>query len=188
MSPGVDVAGGRSVLQCLRPCTLNPSPAHPQGAESCSHNRLCGAGGDCAGAHGPAWTHLSGPPTDKHSKGTHGFLPQEEVSADRTTSELKLFQEILSLLSPTCSSGHPPNSVVVVVVVVVALGFQHKATAAPRNVSQSDLQVFAHSVHSFRGISAAGAGGTQQRSGGELVSHSSPLSHKRPAEHPTKLR
>lgn len=111
-------------LVCLRPCTLNPSPAHVQGAESCSHSRLCGAGGDCGGAHGPAWAHLSGLPTDRYSKGTRGFLQ---------TSELKMFQEILPVLSPACPSGHPPNSVVVVVVVV--LGFQHKATVPPRNIS-----------------------------------------------------
>lgn len=125
VSPGVHVAGGKSVL---RPCTLNPSPAHSQGAQSCCHSRLCGAGDERGGAHGPAWAGL---PTDRYSKGTRGFLPWEEVSADNQTSELKLLQVILPVLSPACPSGHPPNGVGV----VVALGFQHKATAAPRNVS-----------------------------------------------------
>lgn len=101
----------------------------------------------------PGHTFLVSPQTDTARALTHGFLPQEEVSADRKTSELKLFQEIFPVLSPACSSGHPPNRVV-----VVALGF-HQATAAPRNICWSNLQVFVHSVHIFRSISAAGAGG-----------------------------
>lgn len=103
----VQVARGKSVLQCLRPLhtqsIICPSP-HPQGAESCSHSRLRGEEGDCTGARGPAWTHLSGLPTDRHSKGTCEFLLQEEVSADRQFSELKLFQEILPVLYRACFS------------------------------------------------------------------------------------
>lgn len=95
---------GRVSCSAWGPCTLSPSSAHPQGAESCSHSRLRGEEGDCTGARGPAWTHLSGLPTDKHSKGTCEFLLQEEVSADRQFSELKLFQEILPVLYPACFS------------------------------------------------------------------------------------
>lgn len=104
---------------CVTSCasgTREECPAVPEAPAHSIHHlpipreQRAAATTDCVGRKATVQVHVVQPghtflvSPDRHSKGTCEFLLQEEVSADRQFSELKLFQEILPVLYPACFS------------------------------------------------------------------------------------
>lgn len=108
----------------------------------------------------PGHTLLLSPRTDA-ARALCGFLLQDEVSADKQFSELKLFQKILPVLSPTCFSVATHQ------ILLWLLVFSTK----PQHHQGTFLEVTCKCLHTV--LTSSEASVLQQRSGGELESHRS---------------